>query len=88
MLECLKRQATSCAVIDDAEQEMQRAFLVGFAGAIHTPHTIGLTGLVGAPLEFPSTLQNIGAMSLEQRGDKALADGPAIAHVAAIENVG
>lgn len=82
----LEAEAAARAVIDDAEQKMRTAGLVGLAGAIHAPDDIGFTGAVGAPPELPALKADLRPVVTHDAPDEIVADG-VFFFVAPVEDV-
>jgi hypothetical protein len=59
-------------VIDDAEREVCLAGLVGFAGAVHAPHAVGVAETIGAFLELLVLKPDIGLMVAQLHHDRTI----------------
>lgn len=82
----LEVNAAARAVIDDTEQEVRIAGLVGLAGAVHAPDAIVLAGTIGTLLELPALKPDLGLVIAQHAPDEVVADRVS-ALVAPVEDV-
>ena len=73
--QCDQRDGNAAAVIDDAEDGMDHAFVVRLAGEVETPDAVGIHGFRNSPLPLSASLLNLAAPLSDVRRDPGLADG-------------